>query len=84
MLGNDFRTTIRDVCDETIPRQPTGPELDLRETPAVATLTSTTIGSQHVDSLPHQYRSIGTSLGLQEIRWDMPDLIDGNRSKICD
>jgi hypothetical protein len=79
MLGDDFHATVRNVRDHAVARQGAGPDLDFRETPAQATLASTTIGSQHVDLLPHPYRSIGSSLDLQWKRWNRPIEIDRNR-----
>jgi hypothetical protein len=64
MLGDDFHATVRNVRNHTVARQGAGPELDFSETPAEATLASTTIGSQHIGLLPHPYRSIGRFPGF--------------------
>jgi hypothetical protein len=58
MFGDDFHATVRNVRDHTVARQGAGPDLDFSEAPAQATLASTTIGSQHVDLLPHTVRSV--------------------------
>src|SRR5262249_10184421 len=59
VLGNDLHTTVGNVRDDTVARQRAGPELNLRETPAQATLASTTIDCcQHDDLLPHRYLSV--------------------------
>ena len=79
MLGDDFHATGRNVRDHAIARQRAGPDLDFRETPAQATLTSTTIGSQHVDLIPRPYRSFGSSLDLQWKRSNRPIGINRNR-----
>ena len=62
MFGDDLHTAIRNVGDHAVPRQRPGAELNLGEAPAQATLASTTIGCQHVDLLPHQYRVVGIAL----------------------
>src|SRR6185312_10167971 len=80
MLGDDFHTAVRNVCDHAVARQRAGPELDFREAPAQTTLASTTIGGQHIDLLPHPYRSIGTALCLQGKRWNRTIGIARNRS----
>ena len=79
MLGHDFHATVRNVGDHAVARQGAGPDLDFRKTPAQATFASTTIGSQHVDLLPHPYRSIGNPPGLQQKRWNRPIEINRNR-----
>jgi hypothetical protein len=79
MLGENFHTTMRNIRDHAVARQGAAPDLDFRESPAEATLASTTIGSQHVDLLSRPYRSIGSSLDLQSKRWNRPIEIDRNR-----
>jgi hypothetical protein len=60
MLGDDFHATVRNVRDHAVARQGAVPDLDFRESPAQATLGSTTIGSQHVDLLPRTIRSVSS------------------------
>ena len=79
MLGDDFHAAVGNVRDHAVARQGAGTELDFRETPAQATLASTTICSQHVDLLPYPYRSIGSSEGFQGKRWNWPIGIGRNR-----
>jgi hypothetical protein len=67
MLGDDFHATVRNVRDHTVARQGAVPDLDFRESPAQATLGSTTIGSQHVDLLPRTVRSVSSLFTVETL-----------------